>query len=135
MKTKFVPSKYQEAIYSFIQNGQGNAVVDAVAGSGKSTTIVHALNMIPEDQTVLFLAFNKAIVEELKIKVAMQPNVEVMTLHSLGAKALMNTYNCKIQADKYKAHLNDGIRLGVYTPQNQIEFEEAYEWKSNITKL
>lgn len=135
MKTKFIPSKYQEAIYSFIQEGQGNAVVDAVAGSGKSTTIVHALNMIPEDQTVLFLAFNKAIVEELKIKVAMQPNVEVMTLHSLGAKALMNTYNCKIQADKYKAHLNEGIRLGQYKPFEDIEFEEVSEWKSNITKL
>lgn len=135
MKTKFVPSKYQEAIYSFIQNGQGNAVVDAVAGSGKSTTIVHALNMIPEDQTVLFLAFNKAIVEELKIKVAFQPNVEVMTLHSLGAKALMNTYNCKIQGDKYKAHLNEGIRLGAYKPLMDIDFEEVSEWKSNIIKL
>lgn len=135
MKTKFVPSKYQEAIYSFIQNGQGNAVVDAVAGSGKSTTIVHALSMIPEDQTVLFLAFNKAIVEELKIKVAMQPNVEVMTLHSLGAKALMNTYNCKIQADKYKAHLNEGIRLGQYKPFGELEFEEVSEYKANINKL
>lgn len=135
MKTKFVPSKYQEAIYSFIQNGQGNAVVDAVAGSGKSTTIVHALSMIPEDQTVLFLAFNKAIVEELKIKVSMQPNVEVMTLHSLGAKALMNTYNCKIQGDKYKAHLNEGIRLGQYKPLMGIDFEEVAEWKSNINKL
>src|SRR5690606_17170108 len=120
---------------SFIQNGQGNAVVDAVAGSGKSTTIVHALNMIPEDQTVLFLAFNKAIVEELKIKVAMQPNVEVMTLHSLGAKALMNTYNCKIQGDKYKAHLNEGIRLGQYKPLMDIDFEEVSEWKANINKL
>lgn len=135
MKTKFTPSKYQEAIYSFIQEGQGNAVVDAVAGSGKSTTIVHALNMIPEDQTVLFLAFNKAIVEELKIKVAMQPNVEVMTLHSLGAKALMNTYNCKIQADKYKAHLNEGIRLGQYKPFGELEFEEVSEYKANINKL
>lgn len=135
MKSKFVPSKYQEAIYDFIQNGKGNAVVDAVAGSGKSTTIVHALSLIPKDQTVLFLAFNKAIVEELKIKIAAQPNVEVMTLHSLGAKALMNTYRCKIQADKYKAHLNEGIRLGRYKPLMDIDFEEVSEWKSNIDKL
>lgn len=135
MKTKFVPSKYQEAIYSFIQNGQGNAVVDAVAGSGKSTTIVHALSLIPEDQTVLFLAFNKAIVEELKIKIAAQPNVEIMTLHSLGAKALMSTYKCKIQGDKYKAHLNEGIRLGQYKPLMDIDLEEEAEWKANINKL
>lgn len=135
MKTKFTSSKYQQAIYSFIENGQGNAVVDAVAGSGKSTTIINALASIPEDQTVLFLAFNKSIVEELKIKVSMQQNVEVMTLHSLGAKALMNTYNCKIQGDKYKAHLNEGIRLGAYKPLMDIDFEEVAEYKSNINKL
>ena len=33
------PSKYQAAVYHFIEEGKGNAVVDAVAGSGKSTTL------------------------------------------------------------------------------------------------
>lgn len=37
-------SKYQNAIFDFAQFGQGNAIVEAVAGSGKSTTIVEALN-------------------------------------------------------------------------------------------
>lgn len=135
MKKAFLPSNYQQAIYSFIQEGKGNAVVDAVAGSGKSTTIVHALASIPEDQSILFLAFNKSIVEELKIKVSMQSNVEVMTLHSLGAKALMATYNCKIQADKYKAHLNEGLKFGKYAPIAYLEYEEIAEYKHNINKL
>lgn len=132
---KFVPSKYQQKIYDFIENGNGNAVVDAVAGSGKSTTIVHALKLIPDNQSVLFLAFNKSIVEELKIKVAFQQNVEVMTLHSLGAKSIMRSINCKIQGDKYRAHLNEGIRFGKYAPYGELEYEELSEYKSNIMKM
>lgn len=133
--TKFKPSKYQQAIYDFIVDGSGNAVVDAVAGSGKSTTIVNALKLIPQDESVLFLAFNKAIVEELKIKIGNQPNVDVRTLHSLGAKAIMRKISCQIQADKYKAHLNDGYNVGRYAPQTELEPEDVSQYKSNIMKL
>lgn len=31
----FVPSKYQKRIFDFVENGQGNAVIEAQAGSGK----------------------------------------------------------------------------------------------------
>ena len=37
-----IPSKYQEAIFDFIVNGQGGGRVDAVAGSGKTWTLVEA---------------------------------------------------------------------------------------------
>lgn len=96
--SSFNPSKYQQAIFNFIQNGQGNAVINAVAGSGKTTTIVEALKLIPSDQTIYFLAFNKAIVEELTKRV---PNyVNVMTLHSLGAKALYKARQSKLNDKK-----------------------------------
>ena len=58
IKAAFIPSLYQQAVYDFITNGKGNAVINAVAGSGKSTTIVNALRLIPSDKRVLFLAFN-----------------------------------------------------------------------------
>lgn len=132
---KFTPSKYQQAIYDFIATGNGNAVVDAVAGSGKSTTIINGLKQIDEDKSVLFLAFNKSIVEELKIKVSMQENVEVMTLHSLGAKALMRTFKCKVDANKYRAHFNQGLEYGAYKPHRELEYEELAEYKQNVMKL
>ncbi|MBR1373175.1 hypothetical protein IJ556_01835, partial [bacterium] len=88
----FVPSKYQKTVYTYIQKGTGNAVIDAVAGSGKSTTIVNALKLIPADKSVLFLAFNASIVEELKIKIGNIPNVEIRTLNSLGFKIVRNTF-------------------------------------------
>lgn len=75
----FKPSKYQRAVYTFITKCNGNAVIDAVAGSGKSTTIVNALKIIPQNKRVLFLAFNKSIVEELKIKIGNLPNVDIKT--------------------------------------------------------
>ena len=46
----FVPSKYQKTVYTYITRGKGNAVIDAVAGSGKSTTIVNALKIIPANK-------------------------------------------------------------------------------------
>lgn len=133
--SKHQPSKYQQVVYDFIEYGEGNAVVNAVAGSGKSTTIVNALKLIPEDKSILFLAFNKSIVEELKIKVAFQPNVEVLTLHSMGCKALMNQISCRIDADKYKTHLYEGLKFGKYKPVSDLEFEQVGEYKQNILRL
>jgi superfamily I DNA/RNA helicase len=131
----FTPSKYQQAIYTFIREGTGNAVIDAVAGSGKSTTIVNALKLIPSTQSVLFLAFNKAIVEELKIKVGNLSNVEIKTLHSLGAGAIMKQIRTNIQSDKYRTWLNTGLKFGGLQPLMDLEYEELSEYKSNILKL
>lgn len=135
MKAKHVPSKYQQDIYDFIEKGQGNLIIDAVAGSGKSTTIVNGVNLIPESQSVLFLAFNKSIVEELKIKLSMVQNVEVSTLHSLGMKAITKSIKCCVQADKYTAHLNEGLKFGKYKPVMDLEWEEELVYKQNIRKL
>ena len=131
----FTPSKYQQAVYSYIEKGKGNAVIDAVAGSGKSTTIVNALKLIPQDKQVLFLAFNKSIVEELKIKVGNLPNVDIRTLHSLGCKIMMKTYHASVDDAKYSAWLNSGIESGFIFPCVPLDDEDRSAWKSNIMKL
>ena len=41
-------SKEQEAIYDFVENGSGNAIIDAVAGAGITTTIMNCAQLIPE---------------------------------------------------------------------------------------
>lgn len=41
------PSAYQQRIFDFIAAGRGSVVVKAVAGSGKTTTILEALRYIP----------------------------------------------------------------------------------------
>ena len=133
----FIPSKYQKAVYSYITYGKGNAVVDAVAGSGKSTTIVNALRIIPSDKKVLFLAFNKSIVEELKVKVGDMPNVEVSTLHSLGCQAIRKALRTKINSNKYSAYI--GQRIEDKTLQSEVYDKlspaQKLTWKRNIRQL
>lgn len=132
---KFSPSKYQKNIFNFITSGSGNALVDAVAGSGKSTTIVEALKVIPNDQRVLFLAFNKAIVEELGAKVSFHENVDVMTLHSLGARSVMRKTGAKIDGDKYTRRLNTTLRDVDLMEKFGLDKENQGEYRSNIRKL
>jgi DNA helicase-2/ATP-dependent DNA helicase PcrA len=72
-------SPYQQAIFSHIENLEaGNLIVEAVAGSGKSTTIVEACKRIPQGKTCILLAFNKNIATELQ-----QRGVNAKTFHSL----------------------------------------------------
>jgi DNA helicase-2/ATP-dependent DNA helicase PcrA len=70
-------SPYQQAVFAHVQDqSAGNAIVNAVAGSGKSTTIVEAMKLARGE--TIFLAFNKAIADELK-----QRGVNGRTFHSL----------------------------------------------------
>ena len=45
-------SDYQKAVFQFIQTGTGNAVINAVAGAGKTFTITKALELIPDSHIV-----------------------------------------------------------------------------------
>jgi superfamily I DNA/RNA helicase len=99
--SNFKPSKYQQDVFDFITHGTGNAVVSAVAGSGKTTTILNALKLIPENQQVLFCAFSREIAKELKERTEGISNVTVKTLHGYGYSAL-SKYENGVQIDNYK---------------------------------
>jgi len=118
----FSPSPYQQNVFNFIKNGRGNAIVEAVAGSGKTTTLIQSLALIPRGKSVLFLAFNKSVVNELKTKVPR--HVEVSTYHSVGFRAIrfalrgrrINIDNDKIyniiKSIKFKDRQDFGIYAG-----------------------
>ncbi len=76
----FRPSKYQATIFNWIERGRGDAFVDAVAGSGKTTTLVQAAQLVRG--RCLFLAFNKHIAEELGKR--LPHTVACKTIHGLG---------------------------------------------------
>lgn len=99
---EFVPSKYQQGIFDFIQHGNGNAVINALAGSGKTSTIVNAVKLIPSTCNALFIAFNKEIVKELEKKLEGVKNVQVKTLHSLGFLMIRRNLGTNIEIDEYK---------------------------------
>ncbi len=67
---------------SDLSAGHSNLVVRARAGTGKTTTILEAINHAPE-ATVLLAAFNKRIQEELQSRLR-HPGAQARTLHALG---------------------------------------------------
>ena len=119
-------SKYQTALFDWIQNGQGNAVVEAIAGSGKSTTITHALKFIPPDQRIMFNAFNKSTVNELQTKIQ-QNNVTIRTSHSLGY--LMLKTHFKYQEDTPALEV-DEYKYRTFLKQNFNELTEGIEFQN-----
>ena len=105
-------SKYQTDIFDFIKNGQGNAVIEACAGAGKTSTILECLKLIDESDNIMLSAFNKEIAEVLKKKTKKLPNVKALTIHSLGLQILYRNFkNTKIEIDsyKYKSYVRNNI--------------------------
>jgi len=78
------PSTEQQVIINYIQQGK-NVIVDACAGSGKSTTILSCALAL-QDKKVLQLTYNKTLRHEVQEKVVelQIPNMEVHTYHSLA---------------------------------------------------
>jgi superfamily I DNA/RNA helicase len=113
---KFVPSTFQTKIFDFIQHGNGNAVISAVAGSGKTTTLINALKLIPTDKTILFLAFNKSISNELKERVPKTDNIHVKTVHGFGYNTIRLINDVTIDNHKYRKLFRDVVDS--YTTKN-----------------
>lgn len=76
-------SDEQNAIFSWFAEGTGNLVVQARAGTGKTTTIKQAFSHAPESGRLLYAVFNAKNAREASSKIS-DPRVEVKTLHSLG---------------------------------------------------
>ena len=83
-------SSYQLAIFRNIAEGRGHTLIQARAGSGKTTVLVEGFKYVPAGCTVLMCAFNKSIATELKERAPR--SVEVSTLHSYGLKAITKAY-------------------------------------------
>jgi hypothetical protein len=57
MARPFVPSLQQQSFFDWINTGSGSCVLEAVAGSGKTTTLIEALKLMKG--TIFFGAYNK----------------------------------------------------------------------------
>lgn len=79
-------SDYQNKIFDFVLNKKSNLLVEALAGSAKTSTIIEAAHRLPDNEKTLLSAFNKKIATELKAR--SRDHINVSTLHSLGYKAI-----------------------------------------------
>lgn len=105
MDSLFKASVHQRAIFNFILSGQGNAVVRATAGSGKTTTLVEIAKRLPKDLKVCFLAFGRDAAIELKAR--LPKHTKAQTVHAAGMAALRNYLRKRdiiFKCEPYKYH-------------------------------
>lgn len=126
-------STFQEAIFNHVANSNNNLAINAVAGSGKTTTIVEAAKRIPKNKEVLFLAFNKTIANELKERMFAYKNVNCCTLHAHGLSSLRDL---RPQVDKYFDYNFKNTCL-MNSEVLSIDSENQYviPFKNNCSKL
>ena len=112
-------STEQNAIFEYAQKGVMNLIVQAVAGAGKTTTLVECTNRIKPDKRILLLAHNRSTRDTLKQKIGEKENVNVFTLHGLAWRMYTEHFEDKpnINEEKYRNYINknmDTIASDVY---------------------
>lgn len=103
-------SQYQLALFKAIETTDSSIVFEAVAGASKTTSIVHGAKLLPITSSILFLAFNVAIVKELQER--LPSHVTCQTLNSLGYRswrAYAGKKFLKVDANKTRNILRDAL--------------------------
>lgn len=144
-----IGSPQQERIWDEIGNGSSHVIVQALAGTGKTTTIVEGLKRLPPPSPAGrrvvsstaaaygFVAFNKSIANELKTRVP--AGVDASTMHSMGFAAIRQAVR-RVQVDKDKVfryltntrpsmawnHVRLATRLVSLCKYNLIELEAEF---------
>jgi DNA helicase II / ATP-dependent DNA helicase PcrA len=127
----FTPSTQQLSIGDALLHSaepHPNIIVEAVAGSGKTTTIVWLVEQLPQrragsllPQQIVFLAFNKAIADTLAARCP--KHVQCSTFHSLGFRALKGIVGPRVKVEGRKVPKLVWDRLDRHDPdvQNTIK--------------
>src|SRR6266702_1394086 len=118
-------SDEQEVIFSTFAASKNNLIIDASPGSGK-TTVIRELWNRTVDSKILYLAFNKSIVQEAESKLPKKRGSRIQTFNGLGHTVVSNSFKVTLNTNK------------VYTFINEIEdtFPEnkRNEYKYNLFK-
>jgi F-box protein, helicase, 18 len=128
-----------------IINSTGNIRINAVAGSGKTTTIIEYAATRPVTARILYLAYNKSVKLEAKKRFAERGlnNVRVETAHSLAYKAIIYNKGLKVSQKEYKTYdiaevlglPGNGERHGEYILANHINKFTTYFCNSEAEKV
>ncbi|HEX5153197.1 MAG TPA: UvrD-helicase domain-containing protein [Parafilimonas sp.] len=128
-----------------IINSTGDIKINAVAGSGKTTTIIEYAASRPKHSKILYLAFNKSVKLEAAKKFAEKGlnNVKVETAHSLAYKHIVFANGYNVRKQEYRTNeiaelLNlkgNGEKHTEYIIANHINKFIAYYCNSNKPRI
>ena len=123
----------------------GNIKINAVAGSGKTTTVVEYARARPRKSEILYLAFNKSVKLEAVRKFREQGlrNVRVETAHSLAHRHVVARSHYRLGAQGYKTHeiaemlglQGNGEKHAEYVIATHINRFAAYFFNSDARKI
>lgn len=126
----------QSRIYEEIKTLSTNLLVNARAGSGKTTTLIECLNLLPQNVKILFLAFNRTIVDELSKRIN-NPSIEIATFHSMGWSIVRKKYS-RLIPKLNESKVNDLLKSNPSTfikSKDKTIFEESMKLLPKIVSL
>jgi superfamily I DNA/RNA helicase len=85
---------------------KGDIKINAVAGSGKTTTVLEYARTRPKGSRILYLAFNKSVRDEARRRFDTEglSHVDVETAHSLAFRYIMRGSRLELAPFGYKTH-------------------------------
>ena len=103
MIKSFVPSPQQADFLNWVATGSGSCILEAVAGAGKTTTLIEAVQLTAGN--VAILAFNKKIADEISNKLKTRgidwKQAQAGTVHSFGFSAYRKSFpRVKVEGHK-----------------------------------
>lgn len=108
----FTPSSHQENIRDVYLNTNQHMIIEAKAGSGKSTTLEWLIctTFTPPVKKMLLTAFNVSIARELQGRLVDDsgqriPGTRASTLNSHGNRLVKGAYGWKVPVDSRKIHI------------------------------
>jgi len=127
-----------------ILNSTGDIKINAVAGSGKTTTIIEYARTRPAGSRILYLAFNKSVKIDAVKKFAGKGlyNVNIETAHSLAFRHIMYRSSYKVRVQEYKSYelvemleITAAEKLIAYMIANHVAKFAAYFCNSNAQRV
>lgn len=103
-----------KAILDYLRVGNGHLLIDALAGTGKTTALLEALAVIPQ-KSVLLCAFNKRTADELATKILLKKRkgsvFAAATFHSAGLRILNRHKRLQIDNRATEGLVNDACMM------------------------
>ena len=130
-------SDEQKEIFDFAEHGIQNMIVQAVAGAGKTTTLVECANRIKSDKKVMLLAHNRSTRDTLVEKIGDKKNVKVYTIHGLAYRMFVEHFgfNPNIDDNKYRNYINKNIDEIGSEAYFSLSRNSRMIYKSNVFEL
>lgn len=81
----FQPSPQQATFFDWIVEGVGSCILEAVAGAGKTSTLIYGLSLM--SGSIFFGAYNKKIAQEIQERAPQRQGLFISTMHAAGFKS------------------------------------------------